>query len=85
MAAPRITRGDVHERAGRFAWRALEYEIRKTCFADDWLKAALSDSATASVAHLCGECGSPAIGKGMVCLWGGYAPQSGGKCLAAFV
>ena len=79
------TRAMCHEWAGRFAWRALEYEIRKTCFADDWLKAALSDSATASEAHLCGECGSPAIGKGMGCLWVGYAPQSGGKCLAAFV
>ena len=35
---------------------------------------------TAREVHLCGERGSPAVGKGVVCLRSGYAPQSGGKC-----
>ena len=39
---------------------------------------------TAREAHLCGERGSPAAGKGIVCLQAGYAPPSGGKCLVAF-
>ena len=43
-----------------------------------WLEA-LSDSVTAREAHLCGERGSPAAGKGMACLRVGYAPQGGGK------
>ena len=60
--------------------RASEYEKSKTCLADDWLKAVLSDSVTAREAHLCGERGSPAASKGMVCLRIGYAPQGGGKC-----
>ena len=34
---------------------------------------------TAREAHLCGERGSPAVGKGIVCLQVGYAPQGGGK------
>ena len=39
----------------------------------------LSDFVTAREAHLCGERGSPAVGKGVVFLRVGYAPQSGGK------
>ena len=39
----------------------------------------LSDFVTAREAHLCGERGSPAAGKGMACLRVGYAPQGGGK------
>ena len=39
---------------------------------------------TAREAHLCDERGSPATGKGVVCLWVEYAPQGGGKCLVAF-
>ena len=39
----------------------------------------LSDFVTAREAHLCGERGSPALAKDMVCLQVGYAPQSGGK------
>ena len=34
---------------------------------------------TAREAHLCGERGSPAVGKGIVCLRVGYTPQGGGK------
>ena len=34
---------------------------------------------TAGEVHLCGERGSPVVGKGAACLRGGYAPQSGGK------
>ena len=40
----------------------------------------LSDCVTAREAHLCGERGSPAVGKGVVCLRVGYAPRGGGKC-----
>ena len=56
--------------------------MRGAHLVDGWLKRVmiLSDFVTAREREPGeGERGSPAAGKGIVCLQGGYAPQSGGK------